>query len=278
VAAIRCLHSLSRSLQQLRTSFQDHEVWKPIRPILLNTSDETQLLAVTSIACNLRLEFSPGKEYLLQDRQQTISRLVDLTRHSHPGIRLNAVWALMNATFCCDHQLKTLIMDILAYDDHLFRLLSDNEVEIVMKMIGLLCNLLSSRQNVDEMMSKTQLPIIGAVIMTLEAGRPTDVKEQALCILTNIANGKTAKDHIMGNDDLVGKIISYLQHNSVRLQISASLCITNLVRKSTDDEGGSTTRREKLCEMGVDKLLQSLQSTSDPGLAEVVKNALQQFV
>lgn len=33
---------------------------------------------------------------------------------------------------------------------------------------------------------------------------------QALCILTNIANGKTAKDHIMGNDDLVGKIVSYL--------------------------------------------------------------------
>jgi len=33
VAAIRCLHSLSRSVRQLRTSFQDQEVWKPIRPV-----------------------------------------------------------------------------------------------------------------------------------------------------------------------------------------------------------------------------------------------------
>lgn len=30
LAAIRCLHSLSRSVQQLRTNFQDHAVWKPI--------------------------------------------------------------------------------------------------------------------------------------------------------------------------------------------------------------------------------------------------------
>jgi len=33
VSAIRCLHSLSRSVRQLRTSFQDQEVWKPIRPV-----------------------------------------------------------------------------------------------------------------------------------------------------------------------------------------------------------------------------------------------------
>lgn len=30
LAAVSCLHSLSRSVQQLRTSFQDHAVWKPL--------------------------------------------------------------------------------------------------------------------------------------------------------------------------------------------------------------------------------------------------------
>lgn len=29
----RCLHSLSRSVQQLRTSFQDHAVWKPLMKV-----------------------------------------------------------------------------------------------------------------------------------------------------------------------------------------------------------------------------------------------------
>ena len=33
MAAVRCLHSLSRSVQQLRTSFQDHTVWKPLMKV-----------------------------------------------------------------------------------------------------------------------------------------------------------------------------------------------------------------------------------------------------
>jgi len=34
-------------------------------------------------------------KHMLQDAQAMIDRLVDLTRHTHPGIRLNTVWALM---------------------------------------------------------------------------------------------------------------------------------------------------------------------------------------
>ena len=47
---------------------------------------------------------------------------------------------------------------------------------------------------------------------------------QALCLLTNIANGNSAKDCIMGNDDLVGKIVSYLVcSNLILLQSVLSL-------------------------------------------------------
>ena len=34
MAAVICLHSLSRSVQLLRTSFQDYPVWKPLMMIL----------------------------------------------------------------------------------------------------------------------------------------------------------------------------------------------------------------------------------------------------
>lgn len=34
VAATRCLHSLSRSVQQIRTTFQDHAVWKPLVKVM----------------------------------------------------------------------------------------------------------------------------------------------------------------------------------------------------------------------------------------------------
>ena len=33
LAAVRCMHSLSRSVEQLRTSFHDHTVWKPLMKV-----------------------------------------------------------------------------------------------------------------------------------------------------------------------------------------------------------------------------------------------------
>lgn len=38
LAAVRCLHSLSRSVQQLRTTFQDHSVWRPLMTLLTGES------------------------------------------------------------------------------------------------------------------------------------------------------------------------------------------------------------------------------------------------
>ena len=61
LAALQCLHSLSRSVSQLRTTFQDHAVWVPLRNLLQNPRDEVLNLA-SSCLCNLLLEFSPSKQ------------------------------------------------------------------------------------------------------------------------------------------------------------------------------------------------------------------------
>lgn len=37
LSALCCLHSLSRSVQQLRTTFQDHSVWRPLMTLLTGT-------------------------------------------------------------------------------------------------------------------------------------------------------------------------------------------------------------------------------------------------
>jgi len=47
-------------------------------------------------------------------------------------------------TFSCDQKLKSQVSYAFGNDD-LFRLLADSEVDVVMKMLGLLRNLLSSR-------------------------------------------------------------------------------------------------------------------------------------
>lgn len=91
LAAVRCLHSLSRSVQQLRTTFQDHRVWQPLMQLL--KGDDDILTVASSTLCNLLLEFSPSKEPILESG--AIDLLCDLTRRPDPALRLNGIWALM---------------------------------------------------------------------------------------------------------------------------------------------------------------------------------------
>ena len=65
--------------------------------------------------------------------------------------------------------------------------------------------------------------IMQAVILILEGEHSPDVKEQALCILANIADGETAKEFIMSNEDVLRKLTNYMvsglsQHRKVKAQ------------------------------------------------------------
>ncbi|KAJ8320774.1 hypothetical protein KUTeg_002361 [Tegillarca granosa] len=94
VAAVRCLHSLSRSVQQLRTTFQDHAVWKPLMTMMQQGTED--VLGVTSSTlCNLLLEFSPSKELHAILESGVISILVNLTGRHEAELRLNGIWGLM---------------------------------------------------------------------------------------------------------------------------------------------------------------------------------------
>lgn len=116
--------------------------------------------------------------------------------------------------------------------------------------------------------------VMQAVILILEGDHNAEVKEQALCILANIADGDAAKDFIMTNEDVLKKLTSYMMHSNVKLQIAATFCISNLI---WSEEEGANIRQERLKEMGVQKLMQQLLTTNDTTLFDRVKTALQQF-
>lgn len=270
LAAVRCLHSLSRSVQQLRTTFQDHSVWKPLMQLLQGASDDI-LSVASSTLCNLLLEFSPSKEPILESG--AVDLLCTLTRRPDPALRLNGIWALMNMAFQAEQKIKSQILNTLG-TDQIFRLLSDPQVNVLMKTLGLLRNLLSTKPHIDHIMGLHGTQIMQAVILILEGNHSAEVKEQALCILANIGDGDTAKDYIMANEDVLKKLQDYMVHSNVKLQIAAIFCISNLVWK---EEPGSAERQAKLKEMGVYKLLQQLIMTSDTLLFDKVKTAMTQF-
>lgn len=65
-----------------------------------------------------------------------------------------------------------------------------------------------------------------AVILILEGNHSAEVKEQALCILANIADGDSAKDYIMANEDVLKKLQDYMVTNST-LSLLYILCNYN---------------------------------------------------
>ncbi|XP_032423154.1 armadillo repeat-containing protein 8 [Xiphophorus hellerii] len=271
LAAVRCLHSLSRSVQQLRTSFHDHAVWKPLMKLLQNAPDEVLVMA-SSTLCNLLLEFSPSKEPILESG--VIELLCSLTQSDSPALRVNGIWALMNMAFQADQKVKVEIVRCLG-TEQLFRLLSDPDTNVLMKTLGLLRNLLSTRPHIDQIMSSHGKQIMQAVTLILEAEHSIEVKEQTLCILANIADGNTAKELIMTNDDMLQKIKYYMGHSNVKLQLAATFCVSNLI---WNEEDGSQDRQDKLREMGFVDVLHKLTQSVDPNLSDRAKTALQQYL
>lgn len=192
-------------------------------------------------------------------QQGAVQLLATLTTRPEPALRLNGVWALMNLAFQAEQRVKSQILTALG-TDQIFRLLADSDTRILMKTLGLLRNLVSPRAHTDAMMTLHGPQVMQAVVLVLEGPHSPDVKEQALCILANIADGERAKDHIMANDDVLKKLTDYMTHPSTRLQVASIFCISNLVRRG---EPGAVERQSRLREMGVLTILHQLVSTPD---------------
>lgn len=95
--------------------------------------------------------------------------------------------------------------------EKLFQLLTEQNHTLIMKTLGLIRNLITNRVHIDQIMLAHGNKIIQAIVMVLEGEfYSLAIKEQALCILANVADGHTAKEFIMGNEDLLRKINSFM--------------------------------------------------------------------
>ncbi|VDO97176.1 unnamed protein product [Soboliphyme baturini] len=173
LSALKCLSSLSRSLEQLRTTFQNRATWQTLL-ILTRSSNESDIVCTAvAVIANLLLEFSPSK------LSGIIETLCGMVKSENQSLRLNAVWALMNAAYRAEDKVKIAIV-VGLNPDQLLRLLTESAVDslLVPRLLGLVQNLLSQRK--------------------------------ALCILANIADGNSAKEYIMTNEDILRKIANYM--------------------------------------------------------------------
>lgn len=279
LAALRCLHSLSRSVRQLQTAFTDHLIWVPLRGVLLSTTDDNILSVVSSTLCNLLLEFSPSKPHFLDER--VVETLCALTKKEEDGLRLNGIWALMNLTYQAEQRLNLQVLACLG-TDQIFNLLKDKNLNVVLKTLGLLRNVLSIDTQIDTVMNTYGNHIMEITMMCLNDElavecKEQEVREEALCILANIAHGDESKEFIMSNEELLRKLHSFISSEKpeiVKLQIATVLCINNLIWTPGKD---SNERKLKLKQLGFAKSLKSLLNTGNSELFDKAKSALTHF-
>ncbi|CAK9299110.1 unnamed protein product [Gordionus sp. m RMFG-2023] len=152
-SSILCLLSFSRSIQLLRTNFLDTNIWKSLvdiakslykeidskQNLTLNQLNDMKLQnlrespiliklnilnACVSLICNLLLDFSPAKEYLMtqSDIVDILCIIIKDPKYDGPFkqiIKLNAIWALMNASFKAEKFVKLDILTRLDFNSHL---------------------------------------------------------------------------------------------------------------------------------------------------------------
>ena len=83
--------------------------------------------------------------------------------------------------------------------------------------------------------------ILNAIIMVLDSPHSSEIKEQALCIIGNLAAG--AHDLILNDDKILLKLKDFLVMNDQKLQSGALFAVKNLMNRSS--------RHDKLKEVGI---------------------------
>lgn len=283
--ALICLLSLSRSVEHLRTSFAENSVYTALKNIIYisTTSEELSkekkeiLVLVTSVFCNVSLEFSSTKQKLLLDKS-IIDMFCKLASSQSTWyiLKKNAYWLLMNFTYQLnDLELKIHIINALGISN-IINTLETTDEELSLKILGLLRNLLSQRAHIDAIMKIHGDYIITPLIGILEKrSNQMKIKEQTLCVLTNIADGLDAKRYIINNRTVLSylsKIICDEQAGDLRL--AAICCVTNLALKECEK---SNERRDELKKLGIDEMLKKVLNSNDPVVSNRAKTAYDQF-
>ncbi|CDW61074.1 Arm domain containing protein [Trichuris trichiura] len=270
--ALSCLLSLSRWVEQLRTTFFDDRIFKALYHILATSENNEVLASVTAIMCNLVLGFSPCKDGLIE--AGLIERMSKLIDHTEASIKLNAIWALQNCCYRADDRVKAIVLNACPPGRILCAVTElQSDSPVVLRLLYLLMDLLTNKPFVDVVMSTNGVQIMQIVIFILEGPFSVYAKEVALMILVHITDGGTSKDFLINNEDILNKIANYMQYGCLRLQMASVRCVCNLLWK---EEYGFTERQVRLRDVGILKILQQLLNVTDPALFDLVKLSLQQ--
>jgi hypothetical protein len=221
IAACKCLHSLSRSTKLLRTTIIDTEAWRPILE-MLSLRDEECLNVATGVSANLLLAFSPSRKKMVAGG--CLQTLCQLVSHDNPGIKLNAIWALMSCAYDSTDDIRAQIKEHLTIHK-MFELLSPSCSERqLLKSLGLVVNLLSEPEEVEWLLQEHGSEVWSSLLALLSCHSNNSITEQVMCVLMNVASAtERTKDNMVEHDEILSGIAAVLR-DSERIEVLTATC------------------------------------------------------
>ncbi|KRY17099.1 Armadillo repeat-containing protein 8, partial [Trichinella patagoniensis] len=244
LAVYRCLLSMSRSVEQLRTVFHHCLICKALKDIV-HAPNTKFVDVISSLLCNLVLEFSPLQSVILEyDFLATVCEWLHDDSHN---LRLNAAWILMNMSYRADVDMKNSIVQALPPLNILYMLTEDkSEALVVSRLLGLLRNLLAEANFTDELMSNHGATIIEIFLEVLRGRFEECCKEQVLYALANTATGVEARKQLLKNDAIFEMISKFINHCNAELQIASVRCVHNLLMPRLGDVIGDAVLLDRI--------------------------------
>ena len=96
---------------------------------------------------------------------------------------------------------------------------TNTPLHVFMRNISLSSFVCLGKGHIDHIMGCYGQQILQFVVVILEGGHAVPIKEQALCLVANIADGNDARNYIMNNEDVLRKIMNYMLDTRTKLQV-----------------------------------------------------------
>ncbi|BGP22349.1 armadillo repeat containing protein [Rhodotorula toruloides] len=288
-AGCHCIRALSRSVNVLRTDLVESHAEGPL--VALLREDENEVVKVTAMAvvANLLLDFSPMRSVLVD--AGCVPRVCQLiVRSSNEALRLNAMWAIKNATYQSNADFKRSVLACLTWDDLASLLSSPSPFPIVEQALGILRNITCVTNNEaitglgrDEMGEERLLGLLEEWVAGGSAAGGAkeggEVVVLAIYCLNNIATAhEAAQLAIASRTSLLRHVLGYLDSRSLQLRVASLWLLHNLVyRRSLSSSSSLAARRpheilDKLRAMGLEAKLRMLERDPELDVRERVRD------
>ncbi|GAA5826292.1 hypothetical protein JCM11251_007244 [Rhodosporidiobolus azoricus] len=249
-AGCHCIRALSRSVNILRTDLVEAHAEESLVRLLREDENEVVKITASAAVANLLLEFSPMRNVLVE--AGCIPRMCSLAvKSSNPTLRLNALWAIRNATYQSTADFKRSVLEHLTWES-LASLISSPSAPLADQALGILRNITCVTQNEaitglneakGELGEERLLGLLegkvaaGVAAMGSSRGgvgsKATAGEEgvvQALYCLNNIATAhEAAQLAIASRTTLLRYILSYFDSRSLALKTASLWVLHNLI-------------------------------------------------